>query len=1009
MLRNPFILGALLVAMLRIADAAAPFSLVRDPSWSGPPPLAGWLDPAQSHAACEACRSGKERAAAGRLVREMSTRTEDPREAYDALYYALELEMYQGGSSLDGTVTMHLRSLVDDLAGVVVDAGPNLEIHEVRVDGGLRPHTHADQLLSTTLESPLSPGQSAVLEIDYTATYTGGGVLSAWRTNVQTGQQIHTLTTQSEPFDARRWWPCKDDTRDKADSLRITVRTDDFNTAVSNGVLEAVVDHGDGTRSFVWFERWPMVTYLASVCVAEYNHAETVWNWNEISLPMHDWSWSLSAADQQDVMDAGLYALTALSERFGLYPFYDEKYGHAQYTWGGAMEHQTCSSMGFYNEAVIAHEAAHQWFGDKITCDTFHHIWLNEGWATYSEALYYEYYFGQEMLHEYMTYEQYWGAGTIYIENPYTDNIFDGNLSYRKASWVVHMLRGVMGEEAFWPAVHAYLGPNERDRHRTADTEDFRGYMEAEHGGDLSWFFEQWIMGEYWPDYGYAWNQESIEEETWINLQLVQLQAPQRQVFTMPIEVRVQYIEGGEESFRIFNDRAAQSFSFQIAGPASQVELDPDQWILRQATLLSTPPPTEILVEAAELLDSAGDPLEVVPAGGDFQLRLRIGNTGAPAENLEAVLSVDLDGVILEQPQQSLGTLDFGASLELTFAGSGAGDLGGMAGFELALSWDGGAEEAVFAFPAGHPELLLVDDTAVGDPSYAGWYEGAMAGRIHFLTLRHDELPASLDAFRLVLWSSGDSRRALAGAEWNQLEAFVAQGGHLVFSGRHFAESQDPVLLSTHTGIEVLSGTHEASAVNGSGLFEDERWFLFGGGAGNQTEMDLLNGMLDCMSPIAHYHGQDEGSAGEELWCGEGGVIVFGFGLEGIAPVGTGLRLDATLDRLLEWSRGLTATPPPPPALRPAALQLAGAWPNPFNPATRIAWSSATGGRLEIRIHNIAGQLVGQHSLQAAPGSGDWVFDAAGLASGVYFARLELRAAQGAPLGADTIKLMLLK
>ena len=117
---------------------------------------------------------------------------------------------------------------------------------------------------------------------------------------------------------------------------------------------------------------------------------------------------------------------------------------------GSAMEHQTCSSMGAYSSSIIAHELAHQWWGDLITCQDFHHIWLNEGFATYSEALWLEYEQGINAYHRDMSYNIYKGPGTIYVED--TNNIsaiFSSNLSYRKGSWVLHMLRHVVGDKSF--------------------------------------------------------------------------------------------------------------------------------------------------------------------------------------------------------------------------------------------------------------------------------------------------------------------------------------------------------------------------------------------------------------------------------------------------------------------------------------------------------------------------------------------------------------------------------
>ena len=134
--------------------------------------------------------------------------------------------------------------------------------------------------------------------------------------------------------------------------------------------------------------------------------------------------------------------MEVFADKFGEYPFMGEKYGHAEFGRGGGMEHQTITSMGGYSQWLIAHELGHQWWGDLITCASFHHIWLNEGFARFSEALWEEAYNGVESYKNYWINHAYYGSGTVYVEEPNTaSQIFNGNLTYNKAGWVVHMLR----------------------------------------------------------------------------------------------------------------------------------------------------------------------------------------------------------------------------------------------------------------------------------------------------------------------------------------------------------------------------------------------------------------------------------------------------------------------------------------------------------------------------------------------------------------------------------------
>ena len=1000
-----FLLAALLPAGQDALAQEGPATTAE--GWVGPRPGTVLPDAALVQSSRNACVQAKQGQHV--LPQEQGLREEDPLTWYDVFSYDLAVAVFQGADALDGFCIMYLSSLRDGLDVVVLHAAPNIQVASVTWNGQQDlSFTREGDLLAVQLEQPLAEGQQASLLIQYQAQFNGCGVLSSWRTNVQTGQSVHTFTTQAEPFDARCWWPCKDDTRDKADSVRVRIVTNDFATAVSNGTLESNEDNGDGTRTFTWFERWPMVTYLVSLCVTEYNHAQTTWNWNDTSMPMHDWSWGLSSSDQQNVLLAGTMALSALSDRFGLYPFHDEKYGHAQYTWGGAMEHQTCSSMGFYSEAVIAHELAHQWFGDKITCDTFHHIWLNEGWATYSEALYFEQELGSEALHEYMSYEAYLGGGTIYVEDPLTQNIFDGNLSYAKGAWVLHMLRHVMGEDAFWEGVHAYLGPNEAPFHRTADTEEFRSFMEDAYGADLEWFFQEWIMGEYWPDYAYHWSSSLSGEQHQLHLAIIQRQVPGRQLFTMPVDVLIHYADGSSETRSVWCESEALSVVLEIPQEAVEVELDPQDWILGPVTELQTPPATDLRITSAQLRNADGQPMERLPGGGNFQFALTLSNLGLPSGPLQLSLTSTHPDLSIDGPGQT-ESIDFAQSRDLLFTGNTIDGIAGYAGFTLLITWAGGSLEESWSFPSGDPEVLLVDDD--GGATYESWYEEAMAGQLDYQTVTPDEIPAELGAYGLVIWMTGDSRRALSAEEWAATNMYVNSGGHLVFTGQNFAEAQDPVELNGHCGIEVLNPAYDNNAVDGAdgGIFDGRICYLFNGGAGNQSEMDVISGVVDCMQPQVYYHNMAQGSAAEELLCGEGGLITFGFGLEGIADIGNGMELDETLATLLAWSRGETAVEPPPAARPASRFTLVGAQPNPFNPSTRILWQAPTGGLLSGEVVNVAGQRVEDFApRQVSAGSGSLVWQARGLASGLYLARLRLEGPDGIRQEA-TVKVMLLQ
>jgi aminopeptidase N len=252
------------------------------------------------------------------------------------------------------------------------------------------------------------------------------------------------------------------------------------------------------------------------------------------------------------------------------------------------MEHQTCTSMVYYyfSDWLTAHELGHQWYGDLITCADFHHIWLNEGFATWSEAYWLEKSVGMAAYHEEMAGAAYFGPGTIYVEDASQPwQIFDHDLSYNKASWVVHMLRHVMGDEDFFGGLALY---REQYGYGSADTEQFQAVMEQASGLDLNDFIQQWIYGEYYPQYAYSWVQTaSGGGEVGLRLRLDQIQT-NTGLFTMPVDVRVT-TDAGETTLVVASSEALEVYNLIAPGTEIYtVEIDPEEWILRTVTFLGT-------------------------------------------------------------------------------------------------------------------------------------------------------------------------------------------------------------------------------------------------------------------------------------------------------------------------------------------------------------------------------------------------------------------------------------
>ncbi|MFH1686174.1 MAG: M1 family metallopeptidase [bacterium] len=431
---------------------------------------------------------------------------------YDVGYYDVFIRVNDTTEFIYGVVTMVAEPTLDGVSSIEVDFQADMTLDSITSPQGVRLFTRAGDVVTVTLNPPYNAGEPFECTFYYHGHPTEGG-FQGFSFDVRNGTDV-VISSLSEPYFARSWWPCKDRMDDKADSFDIAIEVDTLFYVGSNGTLDSTVYNGSNTHTFFYTVRYPLVTYLFSVAISDYTvwYDEWVYNGGQDTMPIVNavypdmYSYSLSH------LDVTPYALEVGSGLFGEYPFANEKYGHSNFEWGGAMEHQTMtstagSSFGF-SEPVIVHEMGHQWWGDMITCESWGHIWLNEGWASYTEALYYEVKDGFQAYKNYMAGMAYSGGGTIYVyDTTSVWNIFHGGLSYDKGAWVCHMLRGVLGDEAFFDGITAYY--NSEHQWGSATTEEFRDVFEASSGVELDWFFEDWIYGTYRPNYRYSYYQES--------------------------------------------------------------------------------------------------------------------------------------------------------------------------------------------------------------------------------------------------------------------------------------------------------------------------------------------------------------------------------------------------------------------------------------------------------------------------------------------------------------------
>jgi aminopeptidase N len=502
---------------------------------------------------------------------------------YDVLFYDIYIRVNDTTEIIYGKVTLVAQAAEDGVSQIQVDFFDNMTIDSIVAPSGALSYSRANNVVTVTLNATHNTGEQFDFDFWYHGHPEEGG-FQAFAFDTRLGKKV--ISTLSEPYFARTWWPCKDRMDDKADSFHIAIEVDTVFYVGSNGTLDSIVYNGGTTKTFYYTEHYPMTTYLFSLAISDYTvwYDEWVYNNGQDTMPIVNACYSDRLADAQTGWGITPQALTIFSENYGLYPFVNEKYGHSNFEWNGGMEHQTMTSMtgswfGFY-EPVVVHELSHQWWGDMITCEQWGHIWLNEGWATYSEALYYLALNGWASYHNYMNSMDYTGGGTIYISDT-TDvwNIF-GTIVYDKGAWVVHMLRGVLGEALFFEGVHAYY--NSQYQYAAATTEEFRDVVENATGVELDWFFEEWIYGEYRPNYHWAYWEEASDTGGYdVFVHVDQVQTTNPQVFTMPVDFFFDLSSGPDDTLTLWVDQRSDLFKFNFPSTISTIKLDPAGWVLK--------------------------------------------------------------------------------------------------------------------------------------------------------------------------------------------------------------------------------------------------------------------------------------------------------------------------------------------------------------------------------------------------------------------------------------------
>ena len=457
----------------------------------------------------------------------------------------------------------------------------NFEIKRILLNGVSTEYENEETQLSIPLNS-FSKNEFKI-EVEYEGTPKKAG-LEGFVFGKRNGTSL--VYNLSEPNYASSWFPCNDIPFDKT-FLEISITNDSGMVSVSNGVLVDVITNGD-RRTYRWKTEYPISTYLVAIYSSDYEYFSDEYISLDKSDTMNVEYYVLPDKIEKARKDFSghLEMLKVFSQMFGEYPFVKEKYGIAEFLWyAGAMEHQTITGVSSnmisgnkFFEDTFVHELAHQWWGNAVGPKSWKDIWLNEGFSTYSEALYYEAVSGKKALQSTMM-SKYSSnfSGSLAEPGPF---LFTRTM-YDKGAWVLHMLRWEVGDSSFFNILRTYY---ETYKYSNASTGDFKSVCEKVSGKNLDQFFEQWIYTEGQIELEYETETVKSQNHYLNRIQLGQIQEDY-EAYHFPLEVKFVFKDSTEKSFRYEITSKDTLIEISTSTIPSGIELDPDNWLLAEINL----------------------------------------------------------------------------------------------------------------------------------------------------------------------------------------------------------------------------------------------------------------------------------------------------------------------------------------------------------------------------------------------------------------------------------------
>ncbi|MFA5033450.1 MAG: M1 family aminopeptidase [bacterium] len=521
---------------------------------------------------------------------------------YDVINYDILLDIAfpgkqitKGWTEITAVATENIDTTKLNFVGLNIDS---IKVNGINVNYS-RTDTGINTLLNVSSGTTITAGDTFVIGVGYNGTPSEGLYYSTTNAGIAYTMSVPWPTSEL-PVGARYWFPCNDVFTDKA-KFCFSITVPSVYYVVANGLLEKV-DTISTKCKYKWVENYSIPTWYAAFSISKYVILRDTFSYKGDTMPVNNFVFRSDSASALTAFSNVPDMLTFFSDTFGdKYPFFNEKYGFVRLpslSW--AMEYPTNVFFALpipndhTREMTIAHETSHQWWGGSITPISTKDIWLNEGFATYCEALYSEHWQSGASYKDYMKtsimdWHLTYGDSTLgypfAIYNPPEQGLWS-NTTYEKGASVLHMLRHLTGDSLFFAILKNYYATY---KYKIASTADFQNLAEGMYGKDLDWFFDEWIYKAGHPDYEYAFWYDSLAVDSFnLNIFVKQVQSHNYNVpsFKMPIDIKVNNLTGDTVSFVLEDSLDYQQFNLSLNIKPENVIFDPDNWILKTKKLV---------------------------------------------------------------------------------------------------------------------------------------------------------------------------------------------------------------------------------------------------------------------------------------------------------------------------------------------------------------------------------------------------------------------------------------